>query len=682
MSVPPSIVAVGRAVRGWRRAGAGRSAFATPARHRERSHAATFSTGTPSARSSAPRRSTPGASPPTTRGCRWRRTTRTAISILMRLDPLVVRGLRHGPTQDYQQEYLRVNVALDDATGTLVDVLSVHGHAAERRAGHHGRDQRRHSRSRTRRRPPRRAWAGSARRRCSSRRSSAPPSAWPPSSPTSNCRPASPSRESRCGACRELRRRLPRRLRPRRAVAAGHGARAPLRRRRLPPPHDALHRRRGADLRHLHRRLPVRAAALTRPAGERSPGRPRRAAPSASRLHSARSSRRRQPCPVVRARARLASLLKAVFTFRKEVAVSFDTAQVSRGARRPRPSPHAPAARRARRHRRGRLEPQRPAGVRRGPRALPRARAHHGLPDARRAGRDRAPCAACTGPTTARASCPRARRTATPSSAAGLRPRHRVHRLRHARHRRRGRRSETGYRITDHFLQLERRSAPAARRGERRVRRAADRRGGARAARWPLPCGRGARARSRLAGRRLRDREAVPPPAPSTSSPPRASCRHRPERRRRPLPGAARSSRTAPTRTRSSRRRRTCEAVAGADLVIVNGGGLEGPLLTTLENAGGDATIVDASAGSASRTPQPGEPAARRRRDGPALLARPVLVKTLRQQHPRRLQQGRPRRRRRLRRQRRRLPATKLDALDRWITAAGRPGPARPTACS
>ena len=56
----------------------------------------------------------------------------TAISILMRLDPLVVRGLRYGPTQDYHQEYLRLNSALDDATGTLVDVLKVHGHAAER----------------------------------------------------------------------------------------------------------------------------------------------------------------------------------------------------------------------------------------------------------------------------------------------------------------------------------------------------------------------------------------------------------------------------------------------------------------------------------------------------------------------------------------------------------------------
>jgi epoxyqueuosine reductase len=56
----------------------------------------------------------------------------TAVSILMRLDPLVVRGLRHGPTQDYQQEYLRVNIALDDATDTLVDVLKVHGSTAER----------------------------------------------------------------------------------------------------------------------------------------------------------------------------------------------------------------------------------------------------------------------------------------------------------------------------------------------------------------------------------------------------------------------------------------------------------------------------------------------------------------------------------------------------------------------
>jgi epoxyqueuosine reductase QueG len=56
----------------------------------------------------------------------------TAISILMRLDPLVVRGLRHGPTLDYQLEYARVNVALDDATGTLVEVLRAHRYDATR----------------------------------------------------------------------------------------------------------------------------------------------------------------------------------------------------------------------------------------------------------------------------------------------------------------------------------------------------------------------------------------------------------------------------------------------------------------------------------------------------------------------------------------------------------------------
>ena len=66
-----------------------------------------------------------------------------AISILMRLDPLVVRGLKHGPTLDYQQEYFRVNVALDDATGTLVDVLEVHGHRAERVQATYDKSQRR-----------------------------------------------------------------------------------------------------------------------------------------------------------------------------------------------------------------------------------------------------------------------------------------------------------------------------------------------------------------------------------------------------------------------------------------------------------------------------------------------------------------------------------------------------------
>lgn len=50
-------------------------------------------------------------------------------------------------------------------------------------------------------------------------------------------------------------------------------------------------------------------------------------------------------------------------------------------------------------------------------------------------------------------------------------------------------------------------------------------------------------------------------------------------------------------------------AVAAADLVIVNGAGLEGPLLRTMQNAGGDATVVDASSGLESRRSQPGEPA-------------------------------------------------------------------------
>jgi epoxyqueuosine reductase len=55
-----------------------------------------------------------------------------AISMLMRIDPLIVRGLRHGPTEDYQEEYFRLNVSLDDATATLTDALRIHGHAAKR----------------------------------------------------------------------------------------------------------------------------------------------------------------------------------------------------------------------------------------------------------------------------------------------------------------------------------------------------------------------------------------------------------------------------------------------------------------------------------------------------------------------------------------------------------------------
>ena len=68
--------------------------------------------------------------------------------------------------------------------------------------------------------------------------------------------------------------------------------------------------------------------------------------------------------------------------------------------------------------------------------------------------------------------------------------------------------------------------------------------------------------------------------------------------------------------------------VAGADLVIVNGGGLEGPLLDTLRNVGGTARIVDASAGLTSRTPQPGEPPLAAGETDPHFWLDPVLVKT------------------------------------------------------
>jgi epoxyqueuosine reductase QueG len=55
----------------------------------------------------------------------------TGVAMLMRLDPLVVRTLEHGPTAEYEREYLRLNMALDDASDALADALRVHGHAAE-----------------------------------------------------------------------------------------------------------------------------------------------------------------------------------------------------------------------------------------------------------------------------------------------------------------------------------------------------------------------------------------------------------------------------------------------------------------------------------------------------------------------------------------------------------------------
>lgn len=68
--------------------------------------------------------------------------------------------------------------------------------------------------------------------------------------------------------------------------------------------------------------------------------------------------------------------------------------------------------------------------------------------------------------------------------------------------------------------------------------------------------------------------------------------------------------------------------VAGADLVIVNGGGLEGPLLDTMRNAGGDATMVEASAGLESRRPQPGEPTLEDTGTDPHFWLDPTLAKS------------------------------------------------------
>jgi ABC-type Zn uptake system ZnuABC Zn-binding protein ZnuA len=70
------------------------------------------------------------------------------------------------------------------------------------------------------------------------------------------------------------------------------------------------------------------------------------------------------------------------------------------------------------------------------------------------------------------------------------------------------------------------------------------------------------------------------------------------------------------------------KTVAGADLVIINGGGLEGTLLTTLQNAIGSSTIVAASAGLTSRSPKPGEPALAAGETDPHFWLDPELVKT------------------------------------------------------
>lgn len=68
--------------------------------------------------------------------------------------------------------------------------------------------------------------------------------------------------------------------------------------------------------------------------------------------------------------------------------------------------------------------------------------------------------------------------------------------------------------------------------------------------------------------------------------------------------------------------------VASADLVIVNGAGLEESLLQAITAAGSDATIVEASAGLTSRTPQPGEPPLHEEGMDPHFWLDPTLVVT------------------------------------------------------
>jgi epoxyqueuosine reductase len=53
-----------------------------------------------------------------------------ALAMLMRIDPGVLRGMKHGPTEDYRDEYLRLNTALDAATAALAATLRDHGHQA------------------------------------------------------------------------------------------------------------------------------------------------------------------------------------------------------------------------------------------------------------------------------------------------------------------------------------------------------------------------------------------------------------------------------------------------------------------------------------------------------------------------------------------------------------------------
>jgi len=72
---------------------------------------------------------------------------------------------------------------------------------------------------------------------------------------------------------------------------------------------------------------------------------------------------------------------------------------------------------------------------------------------------------------------------------------------------------------------------------------------------------------------------------------------------------------------------RDLQRVAEADLLVVNGGGLEGRLLDALEAAGSQVPVVVASRGIPPRTPQPGEPPLAAGEVDPHFWLDPVLVK-------------------------------------------------------
>lgn len=69
-------------------------------------------------------------------------------------------------------------------------------------------------------------------------------------------------------------------------------------------------------------------------------------------------------------------------------------------------------------------------------------------------------------------------------------------------------------------------------------------------------------------------------------------------------------------------------AVAAADLVILNGAGLEGPLVKAIESAGGEPAVIDASRGLVSRRPRAGEPPLEEAGADPHFWLDPRLVAT------------------------------------------------------